>query len=303
MKRNYVLPALAVLGFSIALIIVVISNRPATDLTSAPILPQPPYSEFVAGAGIVEAATGNIAIGSPAAGIVTEIYVKVGDHVDAGKPLFKIDDRDLQAQLITANARVTEAAAALQLPRHRLENARDLVKRDPKAISAQDLSDLEDETAHAEAALGLAEAQVTQLQKEIERHTVRAPVSGEILQRKMRLGEMLDGNTVNVPLVLGDTSTMHLRVDIDEHDAWRVKPNAKAIAFLRAHPQLSVPLQFAYIEPYLVPKTALTGQSTERADTRVLQVIYSFDSSQLPVYVGQQMDVYIETSTDQSTKP
>lgn len=44
----------------------------------------------------------------------------------------------------------------------------------------------------------------------------------------------------------------------------------------------------------MVPKVSLTGQSTERTDTRVLQVIYSFDPATLPIYVGQQMDVFIE---------
>ena len=43
-----------------------------------------------------------------------------------------------------------------------------------------------------------------------------------------------------------------------------------------------------------MPKVSLTGQSTERTDTRVLQAIYSFDPAALPVYVGQQMDVFIE---------
>jgi hypothetical protein len=38
----------------------------------------------------------------------------------------------------------------------------------------------------------------------------------------------------------------------------------------------------------------LTGDSTERVDTRVLQVLYSFNRSALPVYVGQQVDVSIE---------
>jgi hypothetical protein len=47
-------------------------------------------------------------------------------------------------------------------------------------------------------------------------------------------------------------------------------------------------------EPYVVPKMSLTGDSTERVDTRVLQIIYSFDRGDMPIFVGQQMDVYIE---------
>lgn len=54
------------------------------------------------------------------------------------------------------------------------------------------------------------------------------------------------------------------------------------------------PLRFVRFESYVIPETSLTGDSTERVDTRVLQVIYSFDRDDLPIYVGQQMDVYIE---------
>jgi HlyD family secretion protein len=59
-------------------------------------------------------------------------------------------------------------------------------------------------------------------------------------------------------------------------------------------PDLNAPLQFERFEPYVIPKVSLTGQSTERTDVRVLQVVYSFDPAALPVYVGQQMDVFIQ---------
>jgi hypothetical protein len=49
------------------------------------------------------------------------------------------------------------------------------------------------------------------------------------------------------------------------------------------------------IEPYVIPKVSLTGGSSERVDTRVLQVIFSFDNpSDRRLYVGQQMDLFIE---------
>jgi HlyD family secretion protein len=95
-------------------------------------------------------------------------------------------------------------------------------------------------------------------------------------------------------MLLGDTKFLHLRVDIDENDAWRVRPGASALAFIRGNPDLNAPLQFERFEPYVIPKVSLTGQSTERTDTRVLQVIYSFDPAALPVYVGQQMDIVIQ---------
>jgi len=48
-------------------------------------------------------------------------------------------------------------------------------------------------------------------------------------------------------------------------------------------------------EPYIVPKKSLTGDSIERVDTRVLQVIYNIAQTDLPIFAGQQMDVYIES--------
>jgi HlyD family secretion protein len=83
---------------------------------------------------------------------------------------------------------------------------------------------------------------------------------------------------------------------VDENEASRVRPGARAEASVRGNPELKTPLHFEYIEPYVIPKKSLTGESTERVDTRVLQVIYSFHRGDFPVYVGQQMDVFIDSS-------
>jgi hypothetical protein len=54
-------------------------------------------------------------------------------------------------------------------------------------------------------------------------------------------------------------------------------------------------LSFVRVEPYAQPKKSLTGSGTERVDTRVLQVIYSIEPSEQTIYVGQQLDVYLDT--------
>ena len=95
-------------------------------------------------------------------------------------------------------------------------------------------------------------------------------------------------------LLLGNVEPLHVRVDVDENDAWRVRPEAPAVAFVRGNRALETPIHFARFEPYVVPKRSLTGDTTERVDTRVLQVLYQFHPGDLPVYVGQQMDVFIE---------
>ena len=234
------------------------------------------------------------------------IYVEVGDHVDVGDPLFKIDDRDLQAMLLTARARVNEAAASLEKPKQKLELNRKAVKLDPEAISEQVILNLSADAAQAEAALELAQAQQAQIEREIEIHTVRALVAGEILQRKMRLGEFVEATSLSSPLmILGGAKRLNLRVDVDEHDTWKIRPGGEGTAFVQGHPELSIPLRFEYTEPFMVPKKSLTGQSTERTDTRVLQVIYSFEPGAVPVYIGQQLDVYLRAGekSDMESRP
>ena len=104
MIRRYFLPLLAVVGVAFAIWTVVTGSRPVP--AAPPVVPpaQAPFASYVAGSGIIEANTQNIAIGTHVSGVVTEILVKVGDTVKAGDPLFKLDDRALQAELAMRRA-------------------------------------------------------------------------------------------------------------------------------------------------------------------------------------------------------
>ncbi len=154
----------------------------------------------------------------------------------------------------------------------------------------------------ARANLASAQADAARVRTEIDRLTVRAPVDAEILKSNIRAGEYAQGganasNSPDAPLmIIGGTDILHIRVDIDENDAWRVTSGAKGFAYIRGNSKLRTPITFVRFEPYVIPKKSLTGSSGERVDTRVLQVICAFKRSDLgaPVYVGQQMDVFLE---------
>lgn len=355
MIRKYLFPVLAVIGIGLAIYMVVRGAKPvpAADPVSPP--PAAPFADYVAGAGIVEASTENIAIGTPVSGVVTNVYVKVGDAVGVGADLFKLDDRPLQSQLRTRRAALRVAQEQLArleaMPRPeeipplkaKLKEAEasvaDLRKElalyesitDKRAVS-QDIVDrkrfavqvAEAKAAQADAALKLMEAgawkpdvEVAKVQVEsaeadvkgnlidIERLTVKSPIDGHVLQVDVRVGEFAQAGMLTTPLmVVGAVERLHVRVDIDENDAWRVRAGAAAVGYARGNRELSTPLAFVRFEPMVVPKRSLTGESTERVDTRVLQAIYAFEPSKLPLYVGQQMDVYIQAApADQPGRP
>jgi multidrug efflux pump subunit AcrA (membrane-fusion protein) len=345
MIRKLVVPILAVLGVVVAIITVVKGNRPAPASQPVSDPARAPFASYIAGAGIVEASTENIQVGTIVSGVVTEVYAKVHDQVNKGDPLFKIDDRDQQAELQVRQATLASANAklqkVLQSPRpedvpvyesklHAAQAAladaqaqwklyedigderavsRDEMNKRRFAVQLQDANvrqaqaDLDELKAGAwkpdieiaRADVVSAEAQIKSTQTEIDRRTVRALVDGEILQVNIRPGEFAFAGTTASPLMmLGNTRTLHVRVDIDENDVWRFRTDRPAAAYVRGNPQFKTPVTFVRTEPYVLPKKSLTGDSTERVDTRVLQVLYSFPNGALPVFVGQQLDVFIE---------
>ena len=169
MIRKVLLPILAALGVLFAFYTVVSGSRPSPVAAPAAEPSHAPFSDYVAGAGIVEALSENIQVGTIVPGVVKEIYVKVGDNVKKGQPLWLIDDRDLQSDLLTRRAAVAVQQAMLesaqskferlkQMPRpeeippmqaavdadrHSLEDAQDQLRTlqavsDPRAFSKDD---------------------------------------------------------------------------------------------------------------------------------------------------------------------
>src|SRR5215510_1544134 len=150
--------------------------------------------------------------------------------------------------------------------------------------------------AVAKSEVAQAEAQVKQVTTNIERLTMNAPLDGVILQKRVRLGQFAQCGPSSEPLmIMGGGGHLNVRADIDESDAWRVRPNTAAVGYVRGDSKQKFPLEFVRFEPYVVPKKSLTGDSTERVDTRVLQAIYRISDAKAPVHVGQQMDLYIES--------
>ena len=294
MFRKYILPLLALAGVALALFTVVWGDKSPPSVPPVSEAPQSPYRASVAGSGIIEASTENISIGTQVPGIVSRIFVKIGSDVKAGDPLFAMDDRVTRADIETR--RVAVQLAQLQLAEAKYDVALVEPLAATGATSKDDLMKKRFATQKAEAHLAQTEAELKSGETLLDQLTVRAPVDGQVLQLKVHPGEYAPAATTagQAPLILlGGITLLYARVDVDENDAWRVHADAPATGYLRGNKSIQTPLAFVRFEPYVVPKKSLTGDSTERVDTRVLQVIFSFTRGDLPVFVGQQMDVFI----------
>lgn len=345
MITKYILP-LAAMGLLI-FAIVHVSGAQKPEPPSLP-LSEPahvPYRRTVAGAGIIEPKTENIAIGSPVPGLVWKVNVQVGDEIEPRTVLFELDKRNLEADLEVRKAALQSAQAQLEqikakrpgevlvaefkvsASRANLAEQQDQLARAKRLVAGHVIT--EEERWRREQAVKMAEAQLSQAEAELallqnavwqaELTVAQAAVSqansqcqqieteltrlkvlgmnhGRVLQVNVRPGEFVAAPATKALVVVGNVDQLHVRVDIDEHDIPRFRPNSKATAMLRGLPEEKYALSFVRVEPYVIPKKSLTGDNTERVDTRVLQVIYSIDMLGSRLYVGQQMDVFIDAA-------
>jgi HlyD family secretion protein len=343
--RKWLLPMLALAAFGFAVMHVVRAQHrdPAPPPPVEP--PRSPFGASVAGSGLIEPQTENIAMGSPVSGLVQSVMVKVGQKVKAGEVLFRLDDRHLIADLRVKKANLKAAQAKFSrlkaMPRKEelppsaaktreaeanFANERDLLERSRNLQASRAISEeefvrrqqayrmAEEQLAKARADFELlragawepdihiAEAEIEQMkaaieqtEMELDRLLVRASVDGEVLQVNVRPGEFVAATPGQALVMLGNVYRLHLRVDFDENDIFRYDPTLPAVASLRGNPKQQYQLTFVRIEPFVVPKKSLTGGTQERVDTRVLQAIYAIEAPGERMYVGQQLDVFVES--------
>lgn len=301
-NTKWLLPSLAIIGAGVALVVVFWSQK------SEPVppiyfpAPKSPYASAIYGAGLIEASTENIAIGTPFIEPIVAIYVVEGDQVKKGDPLLKQDTRSLEAQRATAQSQLCAALVDYENAKTQFSFYERLT--DKRAVSEQAYSTAYYAMLQAGEQVEVAKNGLLQIETDIERSTIRAPVEGQILQVNAHIGEIYAPVSYNISqsystlqtaqILMGTVSPLQMRIDIDEEDSWRFKKGSLATAFVRGNANIHFPMKFLRIEPYVIPKTVFTGETVERLDTRVLQVLYQFEQMDLPIYPGQLLDVYIE---------
>ena len=147
------------------------------------------------------------------------------------------------------------------------------------------------EVARAEVAQ--AEAEVAQIRTEIDRAVVRAPIDGQVLQVNVRVGERVGDQAQQGLMVIGRVPPIHVRAistsTISPSFTTTRRPcfncEAKTIATIRSD---SCGLNLTWSARSGSPAT------TPSESTPALQVIYALDEIDAPVYVGEQVDVFID---------
>ncbi len=213
---------------------------------------------------------------SPYAGRVTKLFVKPGDTVTVGQPLFTVEAADMvQAQndFIAASTGLNKARSALNLAQ--IIDNRQRLLYEGKAVPLKEVQNAraaldaaENDVRSAEVALeaarnrlrilGKTDAEITEFQDKgtINPATpIYAPIAGTIVQRKVGPGQYVGTGAVDPVFVIGDLSTVWVVAYIRETEAPMVHVGQAIYFTVLAYPDQAFPANISYVATALDPTT------------------------------------------------
>lgn len=167
--------------------------------------------ESIVGTGTIGAAqTSNIGVVTP--GIVERVFVKVGDHVEKGQPLFQTRKNDYEISVQLARAELTAAQARAAQARLDYERAQDLL--DKKFISQAQLDTAGNSQRAADAETGVSKARLAQAEQRLADTVVRAPYDGVVTGRNVDEGTYKSAQTFSADGSVLQLQEIHIVVAV-----------------------------------------------------------------------------------------
>jgi len=199
-------------------------------------------------------------------------------------------DARLELDRLISLARKNEAPAddvgqrreALKVAEAKVETERANLKR----VQSRNLPSL----TRGEAALAAARAEVSVVSTALERMRLRAPADATVLEVHAKLGEMASPASEVPLLVLGDTSHLQVRAEVEERDVRKIYPGQSAIVKSDAFPNRTFEARVAVMAQSLgAPQLGSRGQR-KQTDVDVLEVVLDLDEN-VPLLPGMRTDV------------
>jgi membrane fusion protein (multidrug efflux system) len=205
-----------------------------------------------------------VAVVARASGVLAELGVEVGAHVDKGQVLFRVDDR--AAVLRLAQARTQLAAAAVQFRTARVEYRRAGALFDQQAVTQQHWDQVSAQLDTARVGVAQARSGVAVAGNAVSDATARAPIDGIVVALPVAVGDFVSAAAATRVVVLQDQATLDVKFRLPEQALLHVRAgDAVAISL----PALAVTrtAQVAIVAPSVDPRTR-TVELTAVLDNR-----------------------------------
>lgn len=206
-------------------------------------------------------------VSSDITGRIDEVLVEEGDRVEAGQILARLDDVRANIDLDLARARVEAADADISAITADLAEARRVrararalleanVSAEARVTEAQArVETLEAQLLRAEADRAGAVLDVKSREDLVDRHLVRAPFAGVVIDKNAQAGEIVSptsaggGFTRTGVYTLVDMDSLEIEVDVSEGSIDRIRPGMSAEAVLDAYADWRAPARVVAIIP------------------------------------------------------
>lgn len=201
-----------------------------------------------------------IDIKSQASGEILDLPVELGDFVEKGQLLVRIDPRDVRNAHEQAQADLDVAEARFGVAERQLERTRAL--RDSAVVTQDELESAILEHANARAALVKARTNLELALDRLEDVTLRAPISGTIVERAVEEGQIITGAREvtggTILMRMADLAQVQVRTLVDETDIGRVQAGIPASIRVEAYPDRTFDGTVLKIEPQAVVEQNVT---------------------------------------------
>lgn len=181
-----------------------------------------------------------------------------------------------------------------------VDRARRTAEADRYAVSAAEANraavvagNRAEDIAEARANVAVAEARVAEAEARLAQRVVTAPMAGEVLQVKVRPGAWYQPGG-DAPFVMGDTSRLFVRVDIDERDFAKVRVGADVEVMAKAFGEKAFTGKVVELGRKMGRKNVRTDDPTELNDTKILEVLVELEAFD-GLVVGQRVVALIES--------
>jgi RND family efflux transporter MFP subunit len=173
------------------------------------------YEDFT---GRVEAAN-KVAIQAMVTGYLTKQNFVDGEEVEKDQVLFEIDDKLFQSKYDLAKATLVQSEARFERLTGDFERGQSLV---PKALSREEFEKIKGDRLEAQAAVGMAKAQVKQAKDNLDYTKVLAPFKGKASRRMIDVGNMVKANETLLTYIYA-IDPMYGYFDVDERTVIHIR--------------------------------------------------------------------------------
>ncbi len=197
----------------------------------------------------------DVEVKSKASGEILELTAEIGDTVEAGKLLVRIDPRTPKNLVEQSQAELNAALQREKTAKTQLERGDKL--RENAWINQSELEALELEVANTRAAAVAARVALENARIGLEDTEVRAPAAGTILTRLVERGQVISSPTRDVGggtviLTMADLTRVRARVRVDETDIGKLAAGVPSRIQVAAFPGREFEGEVEKIEPQAV---------------------------------------------------